>query len=253
MPQWGYLAVAGGVAGLVAGAFGVGGGFLLVPVLVRLGHTQHSAHAHSLGTIIPISAVASTTYAANSSVDWGIAIAFSLTAVIGAGAGALAMPRLQARWLRWLFLLLLLALLARSIPWPGVSSDLTDVAVPLVLSAGLLAGLLGGVLGVGGGFVMVPAGVLAGLTQHVAQGTSLIAMAAAATVGSLVFKRGGYQTTKSMAPLGAGAALGSLGGALLGLALDAVFLRAAFIGLLASVLLYSAGKEMAAFRCSSQR
>ena len=51
---------------------------------------------------------------------------------------------------------------------------------------GLAAGALGGLLGVGGGVLFVPGLVIVvGLTQHEAEGTSLLAIVPVALVGAL--------------------------------------------------------------------
>lgn len=61
----------------------------------------------------------------------------------------------------------------------------------VVLGAiGVAAGLLSGLFGVGGGVIMVPGMVLvAGLSQHAAQATSLAAVVPIAAVGAIIFGR----------------------------------------------------------------
>jgi uncharacterized membrane protein YfcA len=57
---------------------------------------------------------------------------------------------------------------------------------------GLAVGLFSALFGVGGGIIMVPVlVVLAGFTQHMAQGVSLAAMVPTALVGGLGYWRGG--------------------------------------------------------------
>ena len=60
-------------------------------------------------------------------------------------------------------------------------------ALPVLALIGLGAGVLSGLLGVGGGVVMVPGLVFAGLRQHRAQATSLAAIVPIAMVGAIVF------------------------------------------------------------------
>lgn len=55
--------------------------------------------------------------------------------------------------------------------------EMTSSTILILLSIGLGAGMLSGFVGVGGGIVIVPALVfLLGLTQHEAQGTSLLVL-----------------------------------------------------------------------------
>ena len=56
------------------------------------------------------------------------------------------------------------------------------------LAAGLLGGLFGGLVGVGGGAVMIPLmTVLAGLSQHKAHGTSLVAIVFTGAIGAVAY------------------------------------------------------------------
>src|SRR5207245_1601897 len=62
--------------------------------------------------------------------------------------------------------------------------------VVLGLAIGLLTGIVSGLLGIGGGIVMVPAMVLSlGLSQHLAQGTSLFVIVPTAAAGSVTHFR----------------------------------------------------------------
>ena len=58
------------VGGLLSGAFGVGGGILMVPLLITFaGMDQRRASAASLAAIVPTAVVGSITYLANGEVD----------------------------------------------------------------------------------------------------------------------------------------------------------------------------------------
>ena len=57
-----------------------------------------------------------------------------------------------------------------------------------VVLLGCVVGILVGLMGVGGGIVLVPALVyLAGMTQHMAQGTSLLLQLPPIGIGALIF------------------------------------------------------------------
>ena len=87
---------------------------------------------------------------------------------------------------------------------------------PLVLAViGAAAGVLSGLFGVGGGIVMVPALVMAGLGQHRAQSTSLAAIVPIAIVGAIVFGRADSVDLGAAVVLAAGSLVGARGGALL--------------------------------------
>lgn len=86
--------------------------------------------------------------------------------------------------------------------------------VAFVLLLGLVAGVLVGLMGIGGGIVVVPALVyLAGMDQHMAQGTSLFILLPPLGLGALwvYWKRGHVDL-----PAGIACALGFLAGGYLG-------------------------------------
>ncbi|MGH8977113.1 MAG: sulfite exporter TauE/SafE family protein, partial [Acidimicrobiia bacterium] len=97
------VAVAGTGVGFLAGLFGVGGGFVIVPALTLvLGMSMPEAIGTSLLVIAINSATALATRIGSSTVDWRIAVPFTLAAVAGVLAGGRIADRLDAeRSLRW--------------------------------------------------------------------------------------------------------------------------------------------------------
>lgn len=95
------LALSGGVAGLLSGLLGVGGGFVMVPALQRYTDlAMQSVIATSLAVIalVSITGVASSAVAGH--LDWSVAIPFCIGALAGMAAGRtvanrLAGPHLQ--------------------------------------------------------------------------------------------------------------------------------------------------------------
>jgi uncharacterized membrane protein YfcA len=81
----------------------------------------------------------------------------------------------------------------------GGAPNPADVSIALIWTLsiaavlGLGTGVLSGIAGVGGGVVMVPALVFGlGMTQHVAEGTSLLAIVFTAAAGTRVNQANGY-------------------------------------------------------------
>ena len=112
------------------------------------------------------------------------------------------------------------------------SHPMTDDAPPtqalLLVATGVAAGVLSGLMGVGGGIVMVPALVMAGLSQHRAQSTSLAAIVPIAIVGALLFGLGDSVDLGAAVVLAAGSLVGARGGALLMHRLSGVVLARVF-------------------------
>jgi uncharacterized membrane protein YfcA len=96
---------------LLTGFFGVGGGFLIVPLLVLLfGLTMKTAVGTSLLVIALTSAAALSAHLATGAFDWPITGAFTAGGIIGALAGSRVSARVPAARLREAFALLVIAL-----------------------------------------------------------------------------------------------------------------------------------------------
>jgi len=108
------LIVVGIVAGLLSGAFGIGGAIIVIPALVFiLGLSQHEAQGTSLAFMIPpVGILATWNYWKAGNVNWKIALILSLTFFIGAYFGSNISLNISDRMLRKLFggLLILIAL-----------------------------------------------------------------------------------------------------------------------------------------------
>jgi len=112
-PTWDVATVvkvvlAGSVVGLLTGFFGVGGGFVIVPALVlTLGFTMPQAVGTSLVVIAINAAVALAMRAGSSTIEWGDAAPFLVTAVAGTIVGGRIAGRIDARRLTGGFVVLL--------------------------------------------------------------------------------------------------------------------------------------------------
>jgi len=83
-----YSFLAGIVTGLVTGLLGIGGGFLIVPLLLMLGVANYqSAVAHSLMLIASSSLVAALRYANNLDIAWQPTMLIVVLAAVGIWVG----------------------------------------------------------------------------------------------------------------------------------------------------------------------
>lgn len=239
------FALLGAVAGMLGGFFGVGGGIVLVPMLVWVGLGRHRAHATSLASFIIIATAGAISYglAGDISVRFGVAI--GLGGVVGSVVGASLMHKMSSRNLGIVFSVVLLVAGVRMVvggdPLTTTSgSDVTTLTL-VAFGVGLVSGVFAGLIGIGGGVVIVPAGVLfLGLDQHVAQGTSLVAITLTAIAGSVVNVRNKRVRLKDSLLIGAGGVIGSVIGTRLALGVDGRTLSVAF-GLL---VLFVAGRSL---------
>lgn len=102
-----------------------------------------------------------------------------------------------------------------------------------VVGLGIVVGALSALFGVGGGLLIVPFIVLVlEKSQHVAEGTSLVAIVPTAIVGALMHRRTGFVAFREASLLAAGGILGALIGAPVALAVATEPLQKGFGALL---------------------
>ncbi|MCI0425393.1 MAG: sulfite exporter TauE/SafE family protein [Actinobacteria bacterium] len=212
------LVFVGVAAGLLAGTFGVGGGIVLVPLLVWLGFDRHRAHATSLSAIVPIGLAGALTFAGAGELAVAAGVTIGVGGVIGSGIGATVMHRSSPRMLTVVFSLVLVLAGVRMIlggEGLGAGSVLDETAQVMAgLGIGVFGGLFAGLSGVGGGVIIVPAAVFfMGLSQHAAQGTSLLAIIFTAVSATAVNVRNGRVRLADGLVVGVGGVAGSLLGA----------------------------------------
>jgi uncharacterized protein len=223
------------VAGIFGGLVGLGGGVVMIPLMVGvLKMTQHQAHGTSLVALVFTGIAGAITYAIKGSVDLTASALLAVTAIFTARFGAHfahALPEWKLKrsfggFLIFVSILLLCKPYLAHISHP-VSSGWPKIVV--LLLTGVFTGFLSGMMGVGGGTIMVPAMVLlAGMGQHIAQGSSLLAMVPAGAVGAQTHYKLGNVVTKHLAGLIPGILVGTYFGGSLALVLSEGALRIIF-------------------------
>lgn len=220
-PLW-RLLVVGVVGGVLSGAFGIGGGIVMVPLLTAFARLdQRRASATSLAAILPASVVASITYGVQGEIDLDAALFVALGAVVGTVAGGWLLPRVRVRVLQWLFVGVVVAAAVRLL---FTEPDRTGLGHPSLLpdgpltwlalaGLGVLMGVASGLFGIGGGLVAVPGLVTVfGLGDLVAKGTSLVVMVPTSIIGTVGNARRQLVRVGPALLLGAAAAVASFGG-----------------------------------------
>jgi len=221
------------VAGLLSGVLGVGGGIIMVPLLTGfLAFDQHRAHAHSLAAIVLIALSAGAGFALAGEIDPGVGVALGLGGIVGSTAGAHLMNRLSPQALRAVFGLIMIATGIRMF-WAGTVESGADLelfaTLAIAVGIGLVAGVASGVAGIGGGVIMVPAMVfLLAMDQHLAEGTSLMAILFTAVAGTRVNLRNRRVDLRQATIIGVGGVLSALVGVRLALGLSSESLTRVF-------------------------
>ena len=100
--------VAGTVVGLMTGFFGVGGGFVIVPMLVlALGFSMPDAAGTSLVVIVVNSVVSLMSRLQAGAIEWGVTVPFVVASLIGVAIGGRVSGRSDPRRLQRMFVGLL--------------------------------------------------------------------------------------------------------------------------------------------------
>ena len=206
-----FLIGLGGVAGLLSGLFGIGGGFILTPMLIFVGIPPAVSVATSTNMIVASSFSGFLSHHKRRGVDMQLGAYLIGGGLIGAALGVMTFLSLQKLGQIDLMITLLYVTLLCSVsilmakeaahafrssrhphlhqpirplilppwiqrlPWQRYfkrSNIKHSLLVPIFL--GILTGILVGLLGVGGGFILVPMMVyILGVPQDVTTGTSL--------------------------------------------------------------------------------
>jgi uncharacterized protein len=110
------------LGGLLGGLLGVGGGFVMIPLLVLWAKLpQHHANGTSLLGIIPIAIVGALVYyfqGGKPQVDLGFALLLIIGSVVGAYLGARAMSRIPEANLKLAVAVLLAAVGLKELVFP---------------------------------------------------------------------------------------------------------------------------------------
>lgn len=102
--------------GLLSGLLGVGGGFILVPILSSYFLLpQHKAHAVSLAVVLPTAVIGSFVYAMHGDVEIATSAQLAIGGIIGAAIGVRIMQKIPAATLKKMFGLVLLLIGLRMI------------------------------------------------------------------------------------------------------------------------------------------
>ena len=231
----GALVSVGGVGGLLAGLFGVGGGIIMVPLLLWWAQLdQRRAQATSLLAIAPATLIGAASYATGEIFPLIPGLLIAVGAIGGAQFGAFLLRKLSVTWLRWGFAFFVMAMAMTttfSVPDRSAHLDLSFITGAVLLSIGVIMGTSAGLFGIGGGIIAIPLLMLFfGIGDLEAKGMSLIAMAPAALSGSYSHVKSGSARLRDGVWVALGAFVASPLGALGAFSLPEVYANVIFGG-----------------------
>jgi uncharacterized protein len=175
----------GMLVGFSLGLVGGGGSILAVPLMVYVVGVPepHMAIGTSAIAVAANAAINLSNHARGGTVIWSCALIFAASGMVGAFGGSILGKMVDGQRLLALFALVmiviaLLMLKTRSrIGLPDVKVSMSNM--PAIVSLGLATGTMSGFFGIGGGFLIVPALMLAtGMPIMNAVSSSLVAVTA---------------------------------------------------------------------------
>lgn len=239
--------LAGGLVGFSLGLTGGGGSILAVPLLVYLVGVAdpHVAIGTSAVAVAGNAAVNLVTHARAGNVKWRCASVFTAAGVAGALLGSTIGKAIDGERLLALFAILMMVV-AGFMLWRREGVPRLDVRLdrdnfPWLVTLGFAAGTLSGFFGIGGGFLVVPALMLAtGMPALNAIGSSLVAVTAFGLATAANYATSGLVDWVLAAVFVAGGVIGGIGGARLArrLAARRSLLRRLFAVLILAVAVY---------------
>lgn len=265
----------GGVTGLLAGMFGIGGGFLMTPFLIFMGIPPAVAVSSSANQIIGASFSGFLAHLRRANVDIKMGIMITIGGLIGSSIGVWIFKILQEigqidlviSLCYVLFLGAIGALMGveslnsirskrkghaakttivfkwvRRLPMPfPITFPKSNITVSafMPMTIGLFTGMLVSLMGIGGGFIMIPAMIyLLGMPTSVVIGTSLFQIVFI-TVNVTILQAISTQTVDIVLALMmlTSSVIGAQFGTRYGMKLPAEYLRAMLAFLVLSVVL----------------
>ena len=186
-------------AGLLGSMLGVGGGFLIVPLLVLiLDIPMHLAVGISITSVVMTSVSSSIIYAKKGLVDFKLGIFLEMATTTGALVGSYTALLLPEYILEIIFGVVLIYASLKMVFSKKESKEkktlesLSHKRLVLGLGGSFIAGIASGMLGIGGGTLKVPILVLIlGIATRTAIATSTFMIGLTASVASLTYQAHG--------------------------------------------------------------
>ncbi len=224
------------ISALLGSLIGLGGGFLMVPILsIFVGLPIHEAIGLSLISIVGVSSSASVNYILNNSVDFRTGAVLELATVVGGILGANIALILESTYLYLIFGIILMYVSILMYRGSDKSNTLSKDGggSKKRLGSGVLisfvAGIFAGLLGIGGGVLKVPIMTLyLGLPMKIAIGTSEFMISITSFASSFIYLSAGKVSLSYVGPAFLSAILGAQIGSRLGIKTEASILRKIF-------------------------
>lgn len=206
----------GFVAGVIGSMIGLGGGFVMVPVLTFAGFQPTLAASDSLFAAFSNAVASSVSYAKQKRIVYRMGLKLALLSIPGTVLGALISDEISTSLFKLLFAIVIIGsgiyIYARR-NMESKEYNISKQLMILVVGASFFAGVISSLFGIGGGTVFVPLMIIAiGLSMKLAAPTSQFILMFAAASGMIVHAILGHPDYFEAVLLSAGAFVGGLVG-----------------------------------------
>ena len=219
----------GFLAGVVGSMIGLGGGFIVVPVLTFFGFSPTLAASNSLFAAFANSVASTTSYSRQKRIVYSLGIKLALISIPGTILGAYASDHVSPTVFKLLFGLVLVASCVYIYMRRKMESreyNLSKQIMLLVVSASFFAGIISSLFGIGGGVVFVPLMVIAiGLSMKMAAPTSQFILMFASASGMIMHSILGHPNYYEAGMLSIGSFMGGIVGSKLSTRVNETKLR----------------------------
>ncbi len=224
-----WLLPLGFVAGILGSMIGLGGGFIVVPVLTFFGISPTLASSDSLFAAFSNAVASSASYAKQKRIVYGVGIKLALFSIPGTILGAYISDQVPTPLFKLLFGIVLIAsciyIYARR-RMESKEYNLSKQIMVLAVGASFFAGIISSLFGIGGGVVFVPLLVIViGLSMKLAAPTSQFILMFAAASGMIMHSILGHSDYYQAGILSIGSFLGGIVGSRLSTRVDEKKLR----------------------------
>ncbi|MEO9307067.1 conserved membrane hypothetical protein [Nitrosotalea sinensis] len=216
MLEYWWLLPLGFVAGVIGSMIGLGGGFVVVPVLTFFGFSPTLAASNSLFAAFSNSIASSVSYAKQKRIVYSLGIKLALLSIPGTIVGAYASDIVSPPVFKLLFGAVLIAsgvYIYMRRKMESREYNLSKQVMLLSAGASFFGGIVSSLFGIGGGTVFVPLMVIAiGLSMKLAAPTSQFILMFTAASGMIVHSLMGHPNYFEAGMLSIGSFLGGLVG-----------------------------------------
>jgi len=224
-----WLLPLGFVAGVIGSMIGLGGGFLVVPVLTFFGFSPTLAASDSLFAAFSNSVASTISYAKQKRIVYSLGIKLALLSIPGTILGAYISDAVSPPLFKLMFAAVLVGsgiyiYLRRKME--SKEYNLSKQIIVLVIGASFFAGIISSLFGIGGGTVFVPLMIIImGLSMKLAAPTSQFILMFASASGMIMHSLLGHPNYYEAGFLSIGAFMGGMVGSKLSTRVDERNLR----------------------------